>query len=80
MLTVAHDPLCDEGRAYAQRLDADGVRVTALHCNDQMHGVLTQGRFVPAGDLLIDHIGATIGHELYRAAGTRRTANRKAQS
>ena len=79
VLTVAHDPLCDEGRAYAQKLDADGVRVTALHCNDQMHGVLTQGRFVPAGDLLIDHIGATIGRELHRAAGAQRSANRKAQ-
>ena len=43
LLTVSHDPLCDEGRAYAQRLDLEGVRVCALHLNDQMHGLLGQG-------------------------------------
>ena len=70
VLTVAHDPLCDEGRAYAQRLDADGVRVVALHLNDQTHGLLGQGRFVPAANAIGDYVFAMIGHELHRAAGT----------
>jgi acetyl esterase len=69
VLTVAHDPLCDEGRAYAQRLDEAGVRVTALHLNDQTHGLLSQGRFVPAADVVGDTLFAAIGHALHRAAG-----------
>jgi len=71
VMTVAHDPLCDEGRAYAQRLDAAGVRVTALHFNDHMHGLLGQGRMVPAADVIGDYVFSTVGHELYRAAARR---------
>ena len=68
VLTVAHDPLCDEGQTYARRLDADGVRVTALHLNDQTHGLLGQGRFVPAANAIADYLFASIGLELHRAA------------
>jgi acetyl esterase len=68
VLTVAHDPLCDEGRAYAQRLDDAGVRVTALHLNDQTHGLLGQGKFVPAADVIGDALFSTIGRVLHRAA------------
>lgn len=67
VLSVGNDPLCDEGRAYAQRLEDEGVRVTALHLNDQIHGVLTQGNFVKASHFLIDYIGAVLGDELQRA-------------
>ena len=49
-LTVAHDPLCDEGRAYATRLEDEGVRVQALHLSDQIHGMLMQGRVVAASE------------------------------
>jgi len=41
VLTVGHDPLCDEGIAYAQRLEREGVRVTHLHAADLLHGALT---------------------------------------
>jgi len=67
VLTVAHDPLCDEGRLYAQRLDEAGVRVTAIHHNDQMHGVLSQGRLVPAGQVIADQVWSAIGHALHTA-------------
>ena len=68
VLTVAHDPLCDEGRAYARRLDEAGVRVAALHCNDHMHGLLQQGKLVSAANVISDYVFATIGSELHRAA------------
>jgi acetyl esterase len=68
VLTVAHDPLCDEGRDYAHRLDQEGVRVTAVHHNDQMHGVLSQGRLVPAGQVIGDQVWTAIGHALHAAA------------
>jgi len=68
VMTVAHDPLCDEGRAYAQRLDEAGVRVTVMHYNDHMHGLLGQGRMVPAADVVGDYVFHTVGFELHRTA------------
>ena len=50
VLTVGHDPLADEGRAYAARLEADGVRVASMHLADQVHGMLTMNRVIAAGD------------------------------
>lgn len=67
VLTVAHDPLCDEGRDYARRLDEEGVRVAALHLNDQFHGVFSHGRFVPLGDLCAGFVADMLAHELGRA-------------
>jgi acetyl esterase len=46
VLTCGHDPLCDEGRQYAERLERDGVAVTALHLSDQAHGILNMGKVV----------------------------------
>ena len=70
VLTVAHDPLCDEGQAYAKRLSEAGVRVTTLHCSDQMHGLLGQGRLVSAAATVADQAFAAIGHALGAAAST----------
>ena len=66
VVTTAHDPLCDEGRAYAQRLEAEGVRVTYLHLGDHMHGMLMQGKQVRASNLIVDFVGAAIGHALHQ--------------
>jgi len=60
VLTVAHDPLADEGRAYAERLEAEGVRVAALHLSDQIHGMLTMGRVIAAGDPVLHYAAATL--------------------
>lgn len=68
VLTVAHDPLCDEGRAYAKRLADEGVRVSVLHLNDHVHGLLGMGKFVPAANHIGDSIFKTIGFELHRFA------------
>jgi acetyl esterase len=46
VLTVAHDPLCDEGRDYAARLEREGVRVVHLHAADMIHGMLTMGAII----------------------------------
>ena len=74
VMTVAHDPLCDEGRAYAQRLNDAGVRVTAMHYNDHMHGLLGQGRMVPAANVIGDYVFSTVGFELHRAAAMAKDA------
>lgn len=66
VFTLTHDPLCDEGRAYARRLDEAGVRVTEIHCNDHMHGVLSQGRLIPAANSLTQHIFSMVGQSLHQ--------------
>lgn len=68
VLTVAHDPLCDEGCAYVRRLGQAGVRVTHLHCNDQMHGLLGQAQLVTAARVIADQAFLAIAHELHRLA------------
>ena len=50
VLTAGHDPLADEGQAYARRLEAEGVRVTALHLSGHVHGLVTMGRVIGAAD------------------------------
>ena len=70
VVTVAHDPLCDEGRTYARRLEDEGVRVTAIHLSDHMHGMLMHGRLIRASNLMVDHVGALIGEALHRGKAT----------
>ena len=53
VITCDHDPLADEGAAYAARLIQEGVRTTHLNIADQMHGFLTMGRIVRASDTLL---------------------------
>ncbi|WP_298214287.1 alpha/beta hydrolase [Acidocella sp.] len=60
VLTCGEDPLCDEGRAYADRLEAEGVAVTALHLADQIHGILTMGRLISAVSGVVEFCGATL--------------------
>jgi acetyl esterase len=60
VLTAGHDPLADEGRDYARRLEAEGVRVAALHLSDQLHGVLTMGRIVAFGEPVLQLAAAAL--------------------
>lgn len=69
LFTAGNDPLCDEGRAYARRLEHEGVRVLALHASDQAHGVLMQGRMVRAANTLLDMIAAALRQALHPAPG-----------
>ena len=60
VLTVGHDPLLDEGLAYAERLRQAGVTVTALDMTEQAHGVLNLGRAIPASAWIIDFAAASL--------------------
>jgi acetyl esterase/lipase len=57
--------LCDEGLAYAQVLDKAGVRVSALHYNDQMHGLLSQGRLIPMANTVAHQVFSLVGYALH---------------
>jgi acetyl esterase len=62
VMTCGHDPLADEGIAYARRLEAEGVPVTHLHVADQMHAYLTMGRPIPASDLTLRQAALALRH------------------
>jgi acetyl esterase len=38
VLTAEYDPLCDEGRAYARKLQAWGINTTHSHYEGMIHG------------------------------------------
>jgi acetyl esterase len=60
VMTCGHDPLMDEGIAYARRLNEEGVHVTHLHVADQMHAYITMGRMIPASDLTLRQAAAAL--------------------
>jgi len=65
VLTCSHDPLCDEGIAYARRLEREGVRVVHMHFSDQPHGFVSMGRIIRASDVAIDAMGAVLKKALW---------------
>ena len=62
VMTAAHDPLVDEGIAYAQRLEREGVPVLQVHMADQMHAFLTMGKFCTASALALRQAAAALAH------------------
>ncbi|HEV2612978.1 MAG TPA: alpha/beta hydrolase, partial [Noviherbaspirillum sp.] len=46
VITAGYDPLCDEGRAYAELLQRAGNRVEYLDYPGQIHGFITMGRVI----------------------------------
>jgi len=68
VLTVGHDPLRDEGIAYAQRLEREGVRVIHIHYSDQVHGFMSMGKMIRAADQAIDQMARALHKALWPPA------------
>ena len=60
VVTCGHDPLRDEGVAYAERLESAGVAVRHDHHADQPHGFLSLSESVAAADDALDELGAEL--------------------
>ena len=60
VLTAGNDVLCDEGEAYARRLQQAGVAVQLRHFPDQIHGFLTMGKIIEAAQPALDDIAAAL--------------------
>lgn len=60
VLTCGHDPLCEEGRLYAARLEREGVAVTALHLSDQTHGILNMAKLIGAASGVIAYAASAL--------------------
>ena len=67
VLTAGNDVLCDEGAAYARRLQEHGVAVELRHYPDQIHGFLTMGKIVRAAQPALDQIAAGLRAAFERA-------------
>jgi acetyl esterase len=52
--------LCDEGEAYADRLQQQGVSMQLRHFPDQIHGFLTMGKIVRAAEPALDEVVAAL--------------------
>lgn len=58
LVTADHDPLRDEGRAYAQKLIGAGNPVSYVEWRGTVHGFMMMDRFTPAARKLIGRIAA----------------------
>jgi acetyl esterase/lipase len=66
VITAENDPLRDEGEAYARKLAAAGVDVTAVRYNGTIHDfvLLNALRHVPSTEAALEQIGAGIRDHL----------------
>lgn len=61
VLTAGHDPLRDEGRAYANRLIDAGVKTTYVNYPGTIHGFFSLTRFLQQGLKANDEAAAVMG-------------------
>jgi acetyl esterase len=73
VLTAEHDPLRDEGEAYAERLALAGVPVAQQRFAGQMHAFFTMVGLLPGSaagiDYVVEHLGRQLATEGVEAAG-----------
>ena len=77
VLVCGHDPLAREGRAYAERLEREGVRVTLLHLSDQTHGMITMTKAIRTATGIQDFVAASL-RDAFRLAAELPAATRPA--
>ena len=68
VIGAGRDPLRDDARSYARRLDDDGVEVTHVEYAGTMHGFLNFSGILAAGDHAIELIAADLREALNRSA------------
>ncbi len=61
VLTAGFDPLADEGAAYADRLEADGVDVEHLRYDAQIHGFCSLYEQIDAGRAALEALAGRVG-------------------
>ena len=66
VLTAGFDPLVDEGREYAERMQKEGVPVEYRNYPDMVHGFITMGRVLDTANAAL----ADCARALKQAWGT----------
>ena len=64
VLTTGYDPLQDEGLAYADKLEGNGVAVQRIHFDDQIHGFYGMPLEIPAAHQALDATSQALRNEL----------------
>ena len=64
VITAEHDPLRDEGEAYAERLREAGVPVQFQRFDGQMHGFFTMVNVLPGAAAGMDYVAEAIAKHL----------------
>jgi acetyl esterase len=60
IVTAEYDPLLDEGRSYAAKLEAAGTPVTVRHFGDQIHGFFSMINLMDSAGQAVAEAGAAI--------------------
>ncbi|MGH7139542.1 MAG: alpha/beta hydrolase [Pirellulales bacterium] len=60
VITAECDPLCDEGNAYARRLESAGVPVKSSCYPGMIHGFIRRHKLLPAGRQALGEIAAAL--------------------
>ena len=60
VITAGHDPLVDEGKAYAERLAASGVPVTYTCYDGLVHGFVSMAGAIDAGHRAIAEVAVAV--------------------
>jgi acetyl esterase len=60
VLTAQYDPLCDEGQAYARRLQEAGVNVKLTHYDGMIHGFFKMTSRVDKARQALDEVAAAL--------------------
>jgi acetyl esterase len=64
IVTADHDPLCDEGEEYAQKLSVAGIAVIHKRWPGMVHGFASMAGVLDAGRQLIDETAAVLRQAL----------------
>ena len=64
VVTAEHDPLRDEGEAYAEKLALAGVPVAQRRFGGQMHAFFTMVGVLPGSAAAIDYVTEQLGRQL----------------
>ena len=60
LLTAGFDPLVDEGREYAERMQKEGVKVEYKNYPDMVHGFITMGRVLDTANAALADCAAAL--------------------
>ncbi len=77
VVVCGHDPLRAEGRAYAECLERQGVRVALLYLSDQPHGVITMTKVARAALELQDVVAMSLRAAFAEAGKAREEPERR---